>query len=219
MKINVGQTNVFFMSDPHYDHKSLVRGVSNWEDKSPCRPFDTLEEHNNALVENINAKVGRRDILFCLGDWSFGSLSKEREEKAREFRSRLICRNVILILGNHDQTIRDNENGIQNIFQGVYNYLEVEFIIPYKGKEQGVKAKKQKACLMHYPIRSWNWMRKGSWMLHGHCHNTLPDLVVKGNTQRTMDVGVDTNKELAPYNFYEILDIMENRQVLTEDHH
>ena len=219
IKINVGQKNVWFISDPHYNHKSLVLGTSNWEDKSPCRPFDTLEEHDNALVENINFDVKENDVLFCLGDWSFGSISNEREAKAREFRSRINCKTVYLILGNHDQIIRDNVNNIQNIFSGVFDYLEAVFIEPYSGKEQGVKAIKQKVCMMHYPIRSWNGMRKGSWMLHGHCHASLPDLIVKGNIQRTMDVGVDTLENLRPYNYFDIQEIMSKRQVFTEDHH
>jgi calcineurin-like phosphoesterase family protein len=219
MKINVGQKNVFFMSDSHYHHRSLVRGTSNWEDKSPCRNFDTLSEHDSTLVENINSTVGIDAILFCLGDWSFGNISNERDSKAREFRDAINCREVHLALGNHDQIIRDNENDIQDIFSSVSNYLEVLFIEPADNKLQGVKAEKQRVSMMHYPIRSWNHQRKGAWMLHGHCHGSLPDLIIKGNTQRTMDVGVDCHPKFKPYSYWEIKEIMNNRKVFTEDHH
>lgn len=219
MKINVKQENVFFCSDPHYHHKSLVRGTTNWSTSDECRDFDTLEKHDNVLVDNINNTVGENDILFCLGDWAFGAMKKQVNCRKTEFRNRINCKNVHFILGNHDEAIVKNTDNVREIFSSVNNYLEVTFIEPYEGTEQGVKAFKQKACMMHYPIRSWNYMRHGSWMLHGHCHNNLPDYVVKGNVQRTMDVGFDAHPEFRPFSYWEIKEIMSKRKVFTEDHH
>lgn len=219
MKINVGQTNVFFCSDPHYHHKSLVRGVTNWKDDSPCRNFDTLKEHDDMLVNNINKTVGENDTLFCLGDWAFGAMKKQIVCKKREFRDRIKCKNIHFIIGNHDEAIRKDTDNVREIFSSVSNYLEVTFIEPYTGTEQGIKAFKQKVVMMHYPIRSWNWMRHGAYHLHGHCHNNLPDYVVKGEVQRTMDVGFDAHSEFKPFSYFEIKEIMDKRKVFTEDHH
>jgi calcineurin-like phosphoesterase family protein len=219
MKINVNTTQVFFCTDPHYNHKSLILGTSNWENKSPCRNFLTLKEHDDTLVENINKTVPVNGVLFCLGDWSFGLISSERELRAREFRSRIKCKTVYLIEGNHDQIIRDDLNGVRSIFSGVFNYLEVVFVEPYVGLEQGIKAKKQKVVMMHYPIRSWNGIRGGAWMLYGHCHSTLKDMVVNGKVQKTMDVGFDTHPEFRPYTYQEVKEIMSAREIFTEDHH
>jgi calcineurin-like phosphoesterase family protein len=219
MKINTNTTQVFFCSDPHYNHKSLVRGTSNWEDKSPCRDFTTLEEHDDTLVANINKTVPVNGVLFCLGDWSFGPLAGEKETRIREFRSRIKCRTVYLIEGNHDEAISKNLNNVQKIFSGVFKYLEVTFVNPYIGLEQGIKAKKHKVIMMHYPIRSWNHIRSGAWMLYGHCHSSLKDMIVNGKVQKTMDVGFDTHPEFRPYSYQEIKEIMSKREIFTEDHH
>lgn len=217
MKFNIDQQNVFFCSDPHYHHQGLIKGTSKWLNKDNCRDFDYLKDHDDLLVDNINKKVGTNDVLFCLGDWSFGAYNGDNVGKILEFRYRIKCLNVHLILGNHDQEIRDNINNVQQNFSSVSNYREIYVIEP--SKEQGVKAFKQFVVMMHYPIRSWNKMRQGSWMLHGHCHNQLPDLKINDKLVKTMDVGFDTNKNFEPYSYQEIKGIMEKRYILTEDHH
>ena len=219
MKINIKDKKVWFCSDPHYHHKSLVKGTTNWEDDSECRDFRTLEEHDNTLVDSINNVVGEDDILFCLGDWAFGRIAKESTCYKTEFRDRINCKTIHFVLGNHDEGIVKNTDNVRDIFTSVNNYLEVTFVEPYEGKKEGVKAKKYKTIMMHYPIRSWNYMRAGAWMLHGHCHANLPDHIVKGNIQRTMDVGFDAHPEFRPFSFQEVKEIMKKRTVFTEDHH
>src|SRR3954464_7923724 len=95
--------NIWFVSDTHFGHANLVKGCSNWEDLSECRNFDSLEEHNERLIENINKRVKEKDCLFHLGDWSFGG-----SENIYNFRKRLYCRNIHLILGNHDIHLQKN---------------------------------------------------------------------------------------------------------------
>lgn len=98
------------MSDPHYNHKGIVKGTSNWESKDNCRNFNTLEEHDTALVNNINNVVKENDILICLGDWSFGSYKNgDYLVNIARFRHRIKCNNVHLILGNHDDEIKYNK--------------------------------------------------------------------------------------------------------------
>ena len=218
MKINIGQNNVFFCSDPHYNQNNIVKGISTWRDSDSCRDFMTLEEHDNTLVENINKMVGKDDILFCLGDWNFGSYtSGDSFSKGIEFRNRINCETIHLILGNHDQDIRDNKDDIQSIFESVSFYKELVIIEP--SKTEGVKALKQHINLMHYPIRSWSKQRRGSWMLHGHCHGNLPDMEINGNLLKTMDVGFDCHPEFRPFSYQEIKKIMGKRYILTGDHH
>lgn len=229
MKINSSQQDIWFCSDPHYNHSSLVRGTSNWEDKSPCRDFDTLEEHNNKLVNNINNYVKENDILFCLGDWSFGKW-EDRVKTAREFRDRLNCKNIHLILGNHDNPIKRNEGDLQEMFSSVSHYKEILIIDPVE--EQGVKAIKTDVILSHYAHRIWNKSHHGSYMLYGHSHGTLDEMtpLIANPTwigdnyfiknYKTMDVGFDTNPEFRPYSWQDIKRIMERRSVELEvDHH
>lgn len=228
LKINTAQTNLWFTSDPHYNQLNIVEGISTWEGKVGCRPFQTLKEHDDAVVNNINAVVKEDDILICLGDWSFGTY-KESVEMAFEFRKRLNCKNIYLILGNHDQHIRKNKNGIQGCFKGVYDYLELSVITP---QGDGDKAFKQKVILSHYAMRVWNHSHRGSYMLYGHSHGNLDEMtpLIANPTwigdqyyirnYKTMDVGIDTHKEFRPYSWKEIDNIMKIRNVDIEiDHH
>ena len=229
IKLNINEHKVWFISDPHYHQKNIVEGISDWEDKSPCRPFKTLEEHDNTLVKNINACVKPEDTLFCLGDWNFGSYG-DSVELAFEFRKRLKCQNIILILGNHDEHIRDNKKGLQGCFKHVVDYAEVTLVEP--SIKENVKAIKYKLILSHYAMRTWNHAHRGSYMLYGHSHGTLDEFTpttanptwIGDNyyvrNYRTMDVGVDTHPEFRPYSWDEIKTCMEQRGVdLEVDHH
>ena len=94
-------SETYITSDTHGFHQNIVFGVSTWDPKDGCRPFDTIEEMNEAMAANINAIVKEDDILWHLGDWSFG-----KEDNIAEFRSMINCKNIHLILGNHDWKIR-----------------------------------------------------------------------------------------------------------------
>jgi calcineurin-like phosphoesterase family protein len=233
MKIQINKNqNVFFCSDPHYGHAGIVRGTSNWENKRSCRPFDTLEGHDAQLVHNINTMVRPDDILFCLGDWSFGNYKdNEAVTNIRKFRENIKCKNIHLIMGNHDQEIRRNEDNVQEIFSSVSEYKEL-FIVEESPKERGVRPHKQNIILSHYAMRVWHNSHRGAWMLYGHSHGTLDEMTPEiSNPQwigdqyyvknfRTMDVGFDTHKEFRPYSYKELKDIMNIRNVgLEVDHH
>ena len=65
---------VWIFSDPHYNHKNICRGVTAWRlpDGSvpidQTRDFNTIEQMNETIVNNINSVVGQDDILIHLGD-------------------------------------------------------------------------------------------------------------------------------------------------------
>jgi calcineurin-like phosphoesterase family protein len=61
---------------------------------------------------------------------------------------------------------------------------------------------------------SWHRMGYGSWMLHGHSHGNLT--FKRG---KMMDVGVDTNPELAPYSYREVEAVMQGLEFTQVDHH
>lgn len=203
------------MSDPHYNHKAIVLGESNWKDKEKsCRDFKTLQQHNDTLVNNINSVVGENDILFCLGDWSFGNYKdNENVNCVQEFRDKLNVKTVHLILGNHDTEIRKSDS-LKSNFTSVQDYLELQ--VTEFTKEQGVKPIKQKIAMCHYSLRTWNWMHKneGSWMLFGHSHGSLKEVYGK-----SMDVGIDTHHGFKPYSYEEIKNIMLKKESIKIDHH
>ena len=178
MKIKLEPTQQLYLtSDTHYNHTNICRGVTRWTDAEDItRDFDTLDQMNDRIVNGINAVVGQDDILFHLGDWSFGGF-----ERIEQFRNRINCRNIHLILGNHDHHIERDREDIRRLFTSVNQYLELEV----KGKDW-----EQNYVLMHYPIISWNKMNDGAIHLHGHVHLSADRRIGKG---KTMDVGVDGN--------------------------
>jgi calcineurin-like phosphoesterase family protein len=203
MKINLEQhQQLFFTSDTHYMHKNICRGVTNWTDAEDItRDFKTLDEMNDRIVNNINYAVGQDDILFHLGDWSFGGF-----EMIEQFRNRINCQNIHLILGNHDHHIERDREGIRQLFTSVHQYLELEVDKEYK------------YILMHYPIMSWNKMNDGTIHLHGHVHLPNDRRIGKG---KMMDVGVDGNG-LNPINYKAVNKIMSRQPIASGfefDHH
>jgi calcineurin-like phosphoesterase family protein len=154
------------------------------------------------MVANINNSVGKDDWLIHLGDWSFGGI-----ESISQFRSLIKCDNIILILGNHDHHIQNDKNDLKKLFTHVAHYEELKV---YQGKE------KWDFVLCHYPIVSWNGMRKGAFMLHGHQH-------LKGDARfgegRRMDIGLCGTEKTGfrPYHIKEVINILNNREEI--NHH
>ena len=206
MKIKLEPTQqLYFTSDTHYMHKNICRGTTSWSNADGfTRNFDTLDQMNDRIVNGINAAVGQDDILFHLGDWSFGGF-----ERIEEFRNRINCRNVHIVLGNHDHHIERDREGIRRLFTSVNQYLELEV----KGNDW-----EQNYVLMHYPIISWNKMNDGVIHLHGHVHLSADRRIGKG---KTMDVGVDGNG-LDPLHTSDIKRLMNNQPIKSGfefDHH
>ena len=127
IKIN-NDIKVWITSDTHYAHKNICRGVTNWRmpdgsiPEKQTRPFETIEKMNAAIVNNINEVVGQDDILIHLGDWSFGGF-----ENIEEFYHRLICKNIHLILGNHDHHIDRNRGNVRDLFKSVSWFDQFEY--------------------------------------------------------------------------------------------
>lgn len=219
-------SNIYFVSDTHYNHLNLCLGVSNWDDKElSCRKFQTLEEMNELIVKNINDVVKADDILYHLGDWSFGGI-----ESIWKFRKRINCKNIYLVPGNHDNHIK-NDKLLPNLdlyewykFQE-YNYSEQFYeqclgdnlsasevftnILPELTK---IVIDKQEIVLSHFPLEEWENMDRGSIHLHGHCHHTK-DYTDLNMYCKRMDVGMDW-EEFRPFSWEEIKEKMKTRKIL-----
>lgn len=76
----------------------------------------------------------------------------------------------------------------------------------------------QKVVLSHYGSRVWNKSHRGSWLLYGHSHGSLPPL------GKSVDVGVDSpwvtgKPEYRPFNYEEIKVFMDKQTPEFLDHH
>lgn len=176
--MNSKKTNVYLMSDPHYGHLNLCRGVSSWTDKTGTRDFPTVESMNHAIVKSINDNVGPYDTLICLGDWSFGGINN-----IYTFWSRLICNNLYLVPGNHDHHIKADK--ILPNSEHEQRPSDLFIILPELFKfNQG----KDTFILCHYPLEQWEDMDKGSIHIHGHMHHGLDESEINRKYRR-IDVG------------------------------
>jgi len=79
---------IWVTSDFHFNHKNVI---------NMGRKFDTIEQHNNYIVDQFNSVVGKDDLVYVLGDVGFTPL-----KDVKTWVSRLNGRKV-LILGNHDK--------------------------------------------------------------------------------------------------------------------
>ncbi len=191
--------NIWITSDTHYSHKNIAgSSVSSW--KSGYRNFGSVQEMNDTIVENINKYVKEDDILYHLGDWSFGGA-----HNILLFRNSIVCRNIHLILGNHDTHIKDQEI---KYFGGSFNpmtlFSSVQDVLY-------VPIHRNKLFLSHYAHRVWPDSHKGSIHLYGHSHNTLPTY------GKSMDVCLESAYqyygEWRPFHINDIYQIMDKREI------
>jgi calcineurin-like phosphoesterase family protein len=224
--------DIYFSSDWHAFHENICRGVSKWDDKRACRDFETLEEHNETLINNINNTVKKEDIIYMLGDVAFGG-----KQNLFEFLSRINCKNIHMCLGNHDHHIRKNATVLDTLNGN--KEIRVQTLFKSVNDIMNKKIGNERFVMCHYAMRTWENGHHGSIMLYGHSHGSLPEYdttlpvtvhtsktnneVVKVMNQtlkfKTMDVGIDTHPEFRPYHIDEIKEIMSSRIPLRVDHH
>lgn len=147
---------------------------------------------NDTIIDNINSVVQPDDTLWHLGDFAFGDKSQ-----IPYLRSRIKCRNINLLFGNHDHALK--------------KFYRDEF--QWTGQYKEITRNKTLICMMHYPLGSWNQIGRGAINLYGHCHSNY-----SRNIGRQMDVGVDNNNFM-PLSLDEILERMRNVPIKTVDHH
>lgn len=185
--LHLGHANIIsYCHRPHLSEEEKERVRLNPRKPGNISP-ETVKRHDDALLEAINERVAREDTLWILGDFCLGSF-----EEAARYRSRIECRQVHFVRGNHDLSSYDD------LFDRVM--------------DQGmIKHRKQKIWLNHYPMRSWDKAFHGSWHLYGHVHGRLEEEDAKQQRLLVRDVGVDATGYV-PVSFTELVDYMRPRE-------
>lgn len=172
--------NTFFSSDYHFYHNNIIRYQS--------RPFDSVEEMNQGLIDNNNSVVGKKDTLYIVGDIAIGATPLEIANILNQMNGR-----KILIVGNHDIPFLKHAD-FTSCFAEIHHLLSI-------------KLNKQYIQLCHYPLEIWDRAHYGSFMLHGHSHGNLPD----NPNKLRIDVGVDAQNYM-PLSFEDVQSIMEKKE-------
>ena len=135
--------NKFYIADMHFGHKNIMHFDN--------RPFKTVEEMDEAMINNWNSVVKPGDICYVLGDmfWYGRDESVKILDRLNGVK--------FLIKGNHD---RCHDGQFIKKFVKVTEYMEIE--------DNG-----RKVVLCHYPIPCFKNHFYGWYHLYGHVHNSF----------------------------------------------
>ena len=137
---------IFFTADTHFFHKNVIRYCN--------RPFSSVAEMNDILIQNWNSVVNPGDIVYHLGD--FAHCCKPHEAIA--IRKQLNGQ-IIMIRGSHDHHM----SFLAPYLTNVHTVLTAKF---YDKPEMEI-------TLSHHPFLSWPKCHYGTWHLFGHHHGNL----------------------------------------------
>lgn len=167
--------DLFFTGDTHFRHKNILKYCPT------TRPYPSIEEHDEALIERWNSVVSPSDLVYHLGDVAFAP-----PEVSEKILQRLNGR-IHLILGNHDRKLPRGR------FVEVSTYADIT-------------VNRTHFVLFHFPIESWDRVHHGAIHLHGHTHGAIGSHHGIELRERRMDVGVDTHPRNEPWALEDILE-------------
>ena len=193
MKKNIYNPNdIFFTSDTHYYHKSVIEYCN--------RPFKSLEEMHETMINNWNKKVNKNQLVFILGDFIFSGSSILLEELLNKLNG-----DKILIFGNHCIKNRLNRESFKKYFLETHDHLEIYV------QDSDFEFNIQTIFLSHYPCMVWPKSGQNSFHTFGHVHtrpfNTGDDKILMDYYYslklKSYDVGVDNNN-FTPISYFEL---------------
>lgn len=177
----------YFISDTHFGHCNALSFDS--------REFDSIEEHDRALIDNWNNVVSEFDDVWFLGDLSWHNATRTLEilKELNGIKH--------WIVGNHDKKLLRNVD------------VKKEFIEITHYRELVVNNKSLVLC--HYPIVSFNGRYRDGVHFYGHVHNTQDEVDIQNcnkqmrGSQKMFNVGC-MFLDYTPRTYEEIMDIWES---------
>ncbi|MFY8169959.1 MAG: hypothetical protein ACOVK2_02465 [Candidatus Fonsibacter sp.] len=131
-------STIRFIADLHLGHVNMAKK----------RGFNSIEDHDNLIIENWNSVVNKRDVTYILGD-----ITMEKKSPYHLLDKLNGIKHVVL--GNHDRH--------QDIVELLKHVHSVSGMIKYKG-----------FFLTHCPIHPIE-IENGRVMgnIHGHVHENI----------------------------------------------
>lgn len=153
----------WYTADLHLGHANIITYCN--------RPFSTVDEMNDAIIENWNNQVAVDDVVWILGDVCMGQLAHSIA-RVDEMNGRMT-----LIPGNHDP-----------VWSGSPEARREKWLEEYEDRFQivgrnlwGVRLARgwTDVDMSHFPFvghdhRDFDEYRpidEGQWLLHGHVHD------------------------------------------------
>lgn len=129
--------NTWFISDTHFGHKKIL------EYEKEARPFSTIEEMHEVMIDRWNSVVSRKDVVYHLGDFAFGK---------------------------HNIRIAERLNGKKKLIMGNHDVYPTTDYLAYFDKLYGVIFNK-KCILSHVPVHPNLFGYRCILNIHGHLHS------------------------------------------------
>jgi calcineurin-like phosphoesterase family protein len=180
-----------FCSDLHISHRNICKFTDR-------KLVTTQEDHDQWLIEIWNKQVTNSDLVYILGDVSFGKFDYTQEVLSQMKGQKIV------IKGNHD-----NE-------QNLIKLTKSDTIVAWKMYDE-IEILDTKTCLFHFAISSWHRQHYGSWHLFGHSHGAF------NPPGKCLDVGIDSS-----YNYFgehrlfteqDVVDIMQTKELYIAEQH
>jgi len=149
--------SIYLISDLHLDHSNITRYCA--------RPFlsSNIHEMNSVIIENWNNVIDNSNIVYFLGDLSFG-----RGARPADYWLSKLNGNIRFIRGNHEFGVRNSMD---------YNILK------HRGFE---------FLLIHNPDRSKFPINWDGWVIHGHTHdNDVKNYPFINGKKKTINVSAE----------------------------
>lgn len=124
---------IYVIGDTHFGHKLIA----------DFRGFDSIEEHDEAMIDNWNSVARKRDTVWHLGDVAFGQKG-------------LKC--------------LDNCNGVKKLVMGNHDKLTTRAYLRYFNKIYGT-VKFKNVVMSHVPIHPNELCYRWEFNCHGHIHH------------------------------------------------
>lgn len=163
----------WFTGDSHFGHEKII------EYEKENRPFASIEEHDEALIERWNSVVQPQDLVWHLGDVVFGDKVKNLVRVLPRLKGR-----KRLIMGNHDTP---------SLIAAYLEYFEAiggAVFLPVKGDK--------KILLTHIPVHPCQLEHRAVANVHGHMHSNFLD------DPRYINVSVEC-WQLKPVSFEQVM--------------
>lgn len=156
-------SEIFFTSDTHYGHENLVMkfkdkdGVRARINPSTNSPFESLEEHDEYLIEQHNKVVSVNDKVYHGGDFAFNI------NVIKRILPRLNGR-IKIMLGNHDPI--DSMINSGKLFKSVRYWR-------FFNSSNSPISNENSFLLSHVPVPHQEFKHRVNYNVHGHTHHHL----------------------------------------------
>jgi len=165
--------SIFFTADTHFGHVNILHHAN--------RPFATIKEHDDYLIEQWNNMVHPGDMIYVLGDFAWRDHAQYRHA---------LHGKVVLIKGSHDRMSQD----VLRLFTEVHDGMLIR------------NFDKHLICMTHCAMLVWESSHYGAINLYAHSHGRIRET----DDRRRMDIGVDV-WQYRPVPLELILAIMDKR--------